>query len=117
MASSKNRVAFGRRNSSCLSTRGFSYFSTGTEIGGARSLRPDASSLSATGKRPAGIGTENEDQEIVVLEKKEDCVVLPVTILAAGFVVGPNGASVHQIEAVTGATIYSHNRAKDPKVL
>ena len=39
--------------------------------------------------------------------------MLRVTLLAAGFVVGPNGSSIHQIEAITGASIYSFNRQKD----
>ena len=36
-------------------------------------------------------------------------MVLRVTLLAAGFVVGPNGASIHQIEAVAGVNIRSFN--------
>ena len=51
--------------------------------------------LSATGKRPDGIGTENVKQEIVTAERGEGKVVLRVTLLAAGFFVGPNGASIH----------------------
>ena len=74
-------------------------------------------SLGATGKRPAGIGTEDVQQEIVTAEKGENSVLLRVTLLAAGFVVGPNGASIHQIEAVTGAHVYSFNRSKDKEVV
>ena len=72
--------------------------------------------LCATGKRPQGIGTENVRQEIVTAERGDGSVVLRVTLLAAGFVVGPNGASIHQIEAITGASIYSFNRQKDWEV-
>ena len=72
--------------------------------------------LGATGKRPAGIGTENVKQEIVMAERGENSVVLRVTLLAAGFVVGPNGASIHQIEAVSGAKVYSFNRSEDREV-
>ena len=72
--------------------------------------------LCATGKRPQGIGTENVRQEIVTAERGDGSVVLRVTLLAAGFVVGPNGASIHQIEAITGASIYSFNRQKDSEV-
>jgi hypothetical protein len=72
--------------------------------------------LSATGKRPAGIGTENEQQEIIMAEKSENGVIIRVTLLAAGFIVGPNGASIHQIEAITGARIYSYNRSNDRTV-
>ena len=72
--------------------------------------------LGATGKRPAGIGTENVKQEIVMAERGENRVVLRVTLLAAGFVVGPNGASIHQIEAVSGAKVYSFNRSEDREV-
>ena len=72
--------------------------------------------LCATGKRPQGIGTENVKQEIVTAERGDGSVVLRVTLLAAGFVVGPNGASIHQIEAITGASIYSFNRQKDSEV-
>ena len=73
-------------------------------------------SLSATGKRPAGIGTENEQQEIIMAEKSENGVIIRVTLLAAGFIVGPNGASIHQIEAITGARVYSYNRSNDRAV-
>ena len=72
--------------------------------------------LCATGKRPQGIGTENVRQEIVTAERGDGSVVLRVTLLAAGFVVGPNGSSIHQIEAITGASIYSFNRQKDWEV-
>ncbi|QDZ18529.1 KH type 1 domain-containing protein [Chloropicon primus] len=72
--------------------------------------------LGATGKRPAGIGTENIKQEIVMAERGDNCVVLRVTLLAAGFVVGPNGASIHQIESVSGASIYSFNKPPDREV-
>ena len=72
--------------------------------------------LCATGKRPQGIGTENVKQEIVTAERGDGSVVLRVTLLAAGFVVGPNGSSIHQIEAITGASIYSFNRQKDWEV-
>ena len=72
--------------------------------------------LCATGKRPQGIGTENVRQEIVTAERGDGSVVLRVTLLAAGFVVGPNGSSIHQIEAITGASIYSFNRQKDSEV-
>ena len=72
--------------------------------------------LCATGKRPQGIGTENVKQEIVTAERGDGSVVLRVTLLAAGFVVGPNGSSIHQIEAITGASIYSFNRQKDSEV-
>ena len=43
-------------------------------------------------------------------------MVLRVTLLAAGFVVGPNGASIHQIEAVAGVNIRSFNLPKDAVV-
>ena len=72
--------------------------------------------LCATGKRPQGIGTENVKQEIVTAERGDGSVVLRVTLLAAGFVVGPNGSFIHQIEAITGASIYSFNRQKDWEV-
>ena len=72
--------------------------------------------LSATGKRPPGVGTENEDQEIISAERTSRGVVLRLTLLASGFVVGPNGASIHQIESVSGAKVYSFNRHKDKTV-
>ena len=43
-------------------------------------------------------------------------MVLRVTLLAAGFVVGPNGASIHQIEAVAGVNIRTFNLPKDAVV-
>ncbi len=78
---------------------------------------PPGDNLGATGKRPNGIGTENVQQEIVSAERSAKGVVLRVTLLAAGFVVGPNGASIHQIEAVTGARVYSFNRRQDRQVI
>ena len=41
--------------------------------------------------------------------------MLRVTLLAAGFVVGPSGASIHQLEQVCRVKILSHNLPKDER--
>ena len=70
----------------------------------------DLNSLYPHGKRPMGIRTEDAEERIISAYKGDDYVVLEVTILCAGFVLGPHGACVHQIEHVTGAQIHSFNR-------
>ena len=77
-------------------------------------------SLSATGRRPDGVGTEDIQQGIVLAQRGEmgrlDFVSLRLTLLVAGFVVGPHGASIHQIENITGAAVRSFNRHGDSEV-
>merc|ERR1711937_1104852 len=72
--------------------------------------------LSSTGKRPAGIGTEIKKQGVIDVNTTNKGVSLRVTLLAAGYVIGPNGASIHQIENISKAEIYSYNRSGDAKV-
>lgn len=57
--------------------------------------------------------SKSEQQEILMAEKGESGVKVCVTLLAAGFILGPNGASIRQIEAISGAQIYSYNRSCD----
>ena len=103
---------------SVVGRRSFSYFSKPMAANSGDGGRPtsppraamDLNRLYPHGKRPMGIGTEAAEQKIVSAFRGDDCVVLRATILCAGFVLGPHGACVHQIEHVTGAQIHSFNR-------
>jgi len=67
------------------------------------------------GKRRDGQGTEDAGQGIVDVRCTSRGTVLRVTLLAAGFVVGPSGASIHQLEQVCRVKILSHNLPKDDR--
>ncbi|EFJ48158.1 hypothetical protein VOLCADRAFT_91222, partial [Volvox carteri f. nagariensis] len=60
-----------------------------------------------SGPRRPGEGVENEEQGIVSAEKTPQGMILRITLLAAGFVIGPSGSSVREIMRVTGADIKS----------
>ncbi|KAG2489012.1 hypothetical protein HYH03_012451 [Edaphochlamys debaryana] len=60
-----------------------------------------------SGPRRPGEGVENEEQGIVNAEKTAAGMILRITLLAAGFVIGPSGSSVREIMRVTGADVKS----------
>ncbi|KXZ52432.1 hypothetical protein GPECTOR_9g476 [Gonium pectorale] len=60
-----------------------------------------------SGPRRPGEGVENEEQGIVSAEKTPQGMILRITLLAAGFVIGPSGSSVREIMRVTGCDIKS----------
>eukprot|EP01026_Neomeris_dumetosa_P014932 TRINITY_DN15560_c0_g1_i3.p1 TRINITY_DN15560_c0_g1~~TRINITY_DN15560_c0_g1_i3.p1 ORF type:complete len:219 (+),score=19.20 TRINITY_DN15560_c0_g1_i3:256-912(+) len=68
----------------------------------------DPRNLAPSGPRRPGEGVEDEDQGIICTEKTEQgAVYVYITLLAAGFVIGPKGRSIHQICHVTGADVRS----------
>ncbi|KAL6763626.1 hypothetical protein V8C86DRAFT_3085447 [Haematococcus lacustris] len=94
----------------------------GTAPGSGASVRPDtaASNSSGTssaaaakwmqpsGPRRPGEGVENEEQGIIKTEQSSpNSITLSVTLLAAGFIIGPSGASVRDIMRHSGADIRS----------
>ena len=74
---------------------------------------PSLTAQEREGKRRVGQGTEDAGQGIVDARCTPRSTILRVTLLAAGFVVGPSGASIHQIEQVCRVKILSHNLPKD----
>eukprot|EP00210_Caulerpa_lentillifera_P002293 g2203.t1 len=68
------------------------------------------------GPRQTGEGTEEENQGIIdAVIIDENSLLVQMTLLVAGFVIGPSGESVRSIIAKTGATIYSYNNCFDGK--
>ncbi|GLC45335.1 hypothetical protein PLESTM_001721400 [Pleodorina starrii] len=92
--------------------------SAGGDAAGARGLHSrggahphpherDPKWVQPSGPRRPGEGVENEEQGIVSAEKTPQGMILRITLLAAGFVIGPSGSSVREIMRVTGADIKS----------
>jgi len=75
----------------------------------------DEGSLEASGRN--GIGSENVRQGLVFAKMRGSGVVLCVTPLAAGFLLGPRGAAIHQIEALTETRVSSIYRSQDRQVV
>ncbi|GBF97607.1 hypothetical protein Rsub_10743 [Raphidocelis subcapitata] len=69
--------------------------------------------IQPSGPRRPGEGTEDEEQGILTAEEvpASGDVMLRITLLAAGFVIGPAGASVREIMRRTGADIKSWTEA------
>eukprot|EP01024_Parvocaulis_polyphysoides_P059132 TRINITY_DN6383_c0_g2_i1.p1 TRINITY_DN6383_c0_g2~~TRINITY_DN6383_c0_g2_i1.p1 ORF type:complete len:440 (+),score=65.01 TRINITY_DN6383_c0_g2_i1:338-1657(+) len=64
--------------------------------------------LAPSGPRRPGEGVEDEEQGIVFAEKSDQgSVYVYITLLAAGFVIGPKGRSIHQICHTSGADVRS----------
>eukprot|EP01026_Neomeris_dumetosa_P053680 TRINITY_DN4798_c0_g1_i1.p1 TRINITY_DN4798_c0_g1~~TRINITY_DN4798_c0_g1_i1.p1 ORF type:complete len:361 (+),score=29.01 TRINITY_DN4798_c0_g1_i1:76-1158(+) len=64
--------------------------------------------IQPSGKRMKDEGIDEQEQGIIFIElKNERCVVLYVTMLAAGFVIGISGVSIRQICSTTQAQIRS----------
>ncbi|KAK9832981.1 hypothetical protein WJX74_003342 [Apatococcus lobatus] len=64
--------------------------------------------IQPSGPRKTGQGVEDEEQGIISADQTPSGgAVLRITLLAAGFVIGPSGSSVRQIMAQTGAEIKS----------
>uniref|UniRef100_A0A1D1ZZG8 K Homology domain-containing protein n=1 Tax=Auxenochlorella protothecoides TaxID=3075 RepID=A0A1D1ZZG8_AUXPR len=78
--------------------------------------------LAPSGPRMRGEGCDEDEQGVVSAEMTgEGSAKLRITLLAAGFVIGPSGASVREITHRTGSSIRSWNenvkvRGKDRKV-
>lgn len=74
------------------------------------------------GKRKEGEGVEDAEQGILdAMESPNGGAELLITLLAAGFIIGPSGSSVRAISTVSGSTISSWNetfrsRSKERKV-
>ncbi|GAX73639.1 hypothetical protein CEUSTIGMA_g1090.t1 [Chlamydomonas eustigma] len=61
-----------------------------------------------SGPRKPGEGVENEEQGIIAADlNPAGAVLLRITLLAAGFVIGPSGSSVRDIMHLTGCDIKS----------
>ncbi|KAI7835413.1 hypothetical protein COHA_010687 [Chlorella ohadii] len=65
-----------------------------------------------SGPRRRNEGIEDEDQGIVAAEASATGATVTVSLLAAGFAVGPGGASVRSICSVTGADIRSYTESQ-----
>lgn len=64
------------------------------------------------GPRRRNEGVDDEDQGIVAAESTPSGATVTVSLLAAGFVVGPGGASVRAICAATSADIRSYTESQ-----
>ncbi|GAB4818934.1 hypothetical protein N2152v2_005980 [Parachlorella kessleri] len=63
-----------------------------------------------SGKRQPGVGCSDEEQGILHAQSVESGgAKLHITLLAAGFVIGPSGVSVREISRASGADIRSWN--------
>ncbi|GAB4818924.1 hypothetical protein N2152v2_005970 [Parachlorella kessleri] len=63
-----------------------------------------------SGKRQPGVGCNDEEQGILHAQSVESGgAKLHITLLAAGFVIGPSGVSVREISRASGADIRSWN--------
>eukprot|EP00879_Flechtneria_rotunda_P020407 GHRR01021470.1.p1 GENE.GHRR01021470.1~~GHRR01021470.1.p1 ORF type:complete len:477 (+),score=238.12 GHRR01021470.1:373-1803(+) len=65
--------------------------------------------IQPSGPRRPGEGVENEEQGILSAEEVAGTgdVMMRITLLAAGFVIGPSGASVREVVRLSGADINS----------
>lgn len=88
------------------------------QMGGPGSVKSSGESSSQSGReikwiqpsgpRRSGEGVENEEQGIISADQPSTgAVVLRITLLAAGFVIGPSGATVRDIMRVSGSDIRS----------
>ena len=64
------------------------------------------------GPRRRNEGVDDEDQGIVAAESTPTGATVTVSLLAAGFVVGPGGASVRAICAATSADVRSYTESQ-----
>ncbi|DBB03863.1 TPA: hypothetical protein ACH3X1_012952 [Trebouxia sp. C0004] len=72
--------------------------------------------IQPSGPRRGGEGTEDEEQGIIAADStKTGGARVRITLLAAGFVIGPSGASVREISKQTGADIKSWTEKPDHK--
>lgn len=69
-----------------------------------------------SGPRKPGEGIENEEQGILSAEPVQTGVMLRITLLAAGFIIGPSGASVRDVMRHTHADIKSWTEQNPTKV-
>ncbi|KAL3154371.1 hypothetical protein ABBQ32_013848 [Trebouxia sp. C0010 RCD-2024] len=74
--------------------------------------------IQPSGPRRTGEGTEDEEQGIIAAESTATGgAMVRITLLAAGFVIGPSGTSVREISKQTGADIKSWTEKPDHKSL
>ncbi|KAL0031801.1 hypothetical protein WJX79_008164 [Trebouxia sp. C0005] len=72
--------------------------------------------IQPSGPRRSGEGTEDEEQGIIAADSTTTGGArVRITLLAAGFVIGPSGASVREISRQTGADIKSWTEKPDHK--
>eukprot|EP00887_Chlorella_sp_A99_P001213 scaffold14.g1213.t1 len=79
-----------------------------TVQGGLATLPDGRVALQPSGPRQAGQGCEDVEQGVVLAEAlPSGGAVVRITLLAAGFVIGPSGSSIRDICKLTGANIKS----------
>eukprot|EP01024_Parvocaulis_polyphysoides_P020338 TRINITY_DN19474_c0_g1_i2.p1 TRINITY_DN19474_c0_g1~~TRINITY_DN19474_c0_g1_i2.p1 ORF type:complete len:915 (-),score=187.09 TRINITY_DN19474_c0_g1_i2:283-3027(-) len=77
------------------------------ELLGVQEVKPEGP-LVPSGKRHSGQGVENEEQGILFIAHKDSGeIVLDVTQLVAGFIIGPKGVSIREISNLTGCQMKS----------
>eukprot|EP00890_Picochlorum_soloecismus_P006309 jgi/Picsp_1/667/NSC_00662-R1_protein len=88
----------------------------------AKAKRLGMQGIQRSGKRKEGEGVEDAEQGILdAMESPNGGAELLITLLAAGFIIGPSGSSVRAISTVSGSMISSWNetfrsRSKERKV-
>ncbi|GMH38061.1 hypothetical protein BSKO_05945 [Bryopsis sp. KO-2023] len=69
-----------------------------------------------SGPRKSGEGTEDVHQGIIAtMVVNESAILVQLTLLVAGFVIGPSGESVRSLISKTGASIYSYTEVVENK--
>ncbi|GMH38414.1 hypothetical protein BSKO_06298 [Bryopsis sp. KO-2023] len=95
------------------------YASQGPQLGfGTRaSLRRNAAGTAdgSTGPRRFSDGIDDSIQSLISVQQiSPDCTVVFVTLLVSGFIIGPKGASIREIQKCTGTHIRSYNKDMSP---